>query len=473
MRVLLQVICLLAVGFIASRVDTRTPIFEVATGLGAWYPRSFCMGCKARTPGRNKVAVLLFDQKYFQSKVGGPTTINDEQQAVTVAREEIPTISEGEYTKTLDALAEAGPSAIVFDIIIDTHRHNENEIKSIANTIRNLRERGIPIIVAQAGSGDERVIAPPANAANVCEKWPLSGMQPLAVTCAASVVSPVSWSPPFNEWTDKIHFAALYYPHYVEREQTPGFGCKEPGQPTKVLDPTPAWAAYLLMNNAAAFCPGAHDPVLRRDLFLAWGRGETVCDPSTNNEINTSFWWHLRLAIEALIRISDTGTVCSYLPRFSVSDLGISKDQLRGRVVFIGIEDHADFIDVPQGGQLPGVFQHATALDNLLTAGPEGVLNLHSSSIDLAFIGLTGEDIFIFFTVLIIVKSRILYDWLTRAYGYWLRKFCYLGLQIFLPLSLASLVAYFLDVAPVETFVVLFCLMFADKMVDQLSKYAR
>lgn len=289
---------------------------------------------------RDKVKIVVIDEE------GLPIAPNQ-----GLATGEWPLTFE-EYTALIGRVLELEPKGVFVDILLDTE--NGRDPKVIEDFIASLGNNGPPVVFAAYGDPKKQLIKP---------------LQDLGFTALASgraFRGLVELTAPAN--------------HYPVKSKDGGLS------PAAVL-----YVATLNDLNAASAGEYAALDSESADMLVAWGNtlpaGDAAspgCSPFTDD--TDSRLQALQTAIVAGFseRPTDAATPskwqilqpCAYHEEIAARDLfdptdnGIrAREKIKGTYVFIGaaISGLGDVIDSPVHGQLPGVYLHAMALDNLLT----------------------------------------------------------------------------------------------------------
>jgi CHASE2 domain-containing sensor protein len=154
-----------------------------------------------------------------------------------------------------------------------------------------------------------------------------------------------------------------------------------------------AASAGVVLYNATMMKPSDRIPIGKNGQFLvAWGNTlpkDAATDPNCENIVDSpdsrwnafvhSIWSGLSGAIPLQTRTDEHSSwqrmqPCPYHTEISARDVmqlddSTLKSQLKDKYVLIGadVKGSGDIVNSPVHGQLPGVFLHAMALDNLLT----------------------------------------------------------------------------------------------------------
>jgi hypothetical protein len=302
---------------------------------GATYPRHACiLSCGDYSPGRDRILVLLFDDK-FRSRMNRRWPLPQD------------------YAALVDGLRRAGARALVVDILLGAPAPPANSLQPLFDSMWRAKAAGMPVIVGQKTTfGDA-----PVDCADGTRRP--GGSQDPGLVCAAAAIGQIGWR------SD----SPVFYPLYVGN-----------GEPT--ASPSLAWATYLQLSGRVGAHAGPRGRELADDMTLLWGRPDAdssgrCADPAAYRAHAGPAGMPRPDAAPAMPPEGQTGP-CTYLPRLSAYDL-LSGDKgatglVKGRTVFVslGFRDMEDYVDPPPGGRLPGVFMHATALDNLLTLGSDG-----------------------------------------------------------------------------------------------------
>jgi hypothetical protein len=262
----------------------------------------------------------------------------------------------------------------MFDVILTPEAFPGDAVRPLAEAIARAEAGGTRTILAQLSSRQ----GPPLVCPDGSER--MAGRQHPVLACAASAVAPVAW---------RADHRAGFYPLYVATGE---------GAATRI-DPSPAWAVYLALSGRTGADQAPRGREAADDLFLAWGSGEPERGRCLADTEDPRRVWYVAFARAfcAILHPGDSGNdkACTYLPRRSVAALAgpasaAETALIRDRSVFIGLgfTGSNDLIAPPQGGQIPAVFLHATALDNLLTLGVEG--HFAFSRPELEFLGTDG-----------------------------------------------------------------------------------
>ncbi len=339
--------------------------------VGTLYPYRLCSVHCSRPLGRDQVVVATFDEEYRNS-------IGDRRNTIET------------YARVITRLVADHARAIVFDILIDPARFRGEDIGLLAAALREASAKGVPVIVAQLpDSGPATPICCPGRPGRLC------GSQAQELICNAAAVAPAAWA---------SEQRAIFYPLYVQRDEDAS------------LDPSPAWAAFLQLVHRTGELSEPAGREKSDDILLAWGEPNAGPAPDCMRHAPPPIgriWSRILPALHAAFAHEDEPGVpgCSYLPRLSVEAVlrlpfSDAPSPVAGRVVFVGIDERMqDIIDPPVGGRLPGIFLHATALDNLLTLGVSG----HYVYRRFNWLGFEREAWFGFFAVILL--------WTTSAWS--------------------------------------------------------
>jgi hypothetical protein len=327
--------------------------------IGACYPTRYCLpGLAAEgagvATGQQRVAVVLYDDAFLADTAHGHAWP--------------PPLSY--HARLLNALSAGGARAVFFDVLFGHDRGNT--ANAFAEEIRAAQEDGTDVVLAQLPAPkSEPGSAVRASGGGTSDTWLLP-----VLADAAKSGAPVAWQ------NDHPWQAGLRYPCAAERRE---------GE----FVPTPAVALYRIMQGEEAVertarCVG-DDPARaeerqRQGIALAWGlpisetmhqfRSRTGCLRSSDG----AWPWakaYLRAVLVGLDRQNFFGQQpCPYIDTYSAIDVLTNedvRDALKGRAVLVGVGYRAsnDVIETPFGSMVSGVYLHATALDNLLTFGPE------------------------------------------------------------------------------------------------------
>jgi hypothetical protein len=324
----------------------------VVNVLSGWYPAT----------GQDQITVVLIDDAYIRYKSdraptgepGWPLSLYD-------------------HEAILSQLYEAGAKSIFFDLIFAYQRGGPDAAKNFADLIAAIsRGRpasasapatpGVPILLADIFDS-----AIPARHCNDPGRDLPDGMVLADIACSATAVVPVTLSINHDS-----------YP----AASTPG--CNKQW-------PTPAFAQFRLDGYADPLGCGSNVPEWPA-LYLRWGRAVSqtmAVNPYVDQNCryrqdHRSFYHPFEIALTAFV--GNAGYIphperCRYTNTISALDLFSNDVSIRQRVsrlisghyVLVGTDmsGDTDRVRSPVSGDIPGVYVHAMALDNLLVAQAE------------------------------------------------------------------------------------------------------
>lgn len=239
------------------------------------------------------------------------------------------------HAEVLSALATHAPRTVFVDFSFLDRRPGEN-IDALATSLCNLKQAGADVLIA---------------APYPTERDP--GVLPELLQCA----TPVSPQIGYEEGVSGI----LAYPLQVQAG-------------AKTAIPSAAYAAYQAYTGQPT---GEAHALARGDMELIWPSGVATL----NKKWMDCERPHL---LESIRQVLDEGPLslkraCPYTPTISVRDLLGSPDDpdienaLKGKTVFYGggFNLSNDLFSSPVFENLPGVYLHAMAFDNLITLGAD------------------------------------------------------------------------------------------------------
>jgi CHASE2 domain-containing sensor protein len=281
-----------------------------------------------QSPGQNRIAVVLIDDSTLEAwNVGWPPPYDH-------------------YTTLLYRVLRQKPKAVFMDIMFERLRpRDEESYERARNNLKRMKLR-TPVILARSGP----------NAPNLFDDIP-------GVDTAV-----VSWRTPeyplWNETSSDPTPAPELYRHLCGDTQSKANGCYRGVEPSKAQPMAVQWgcAVSKTMQEEGLLPDGS--------FFLApsWGeRFLRACELGWRNLLVGLD----RESVDAMReRVPYTVTVMA-------QDLAKARDLLTDRAVLIGtsLTGSNDLVQTPANGQLPGVYYHAMALDNLTRYGPRYFTN--------------------------------------------------------------------------------------------------
>lgn len=268
------------------------------------------------------------------------------------------------WDEVIRRIARHKPEAIFLDVLIEDRRAYDESLPHARQGLgRTLGERGVPLYVAALDTERNSVFAD------------VPGVQPTLV----------GWSGHGNDYPLRVAEG-----HYFEdggKVASPATQCSN-NQP-----PTAAFALYRqLCASGKADCPAPRAAGQIGDycepMVVQWGRNvapivqarelisATQCQAGEHSWLDkaASAFGSLFAALASGLdadALKRNRQPCPYTVTLREEDLGSEKARgvLEGRVVMIGLSLAGihDMVESPVHGQIPGVYLHAMALDNLLT----------------------------------------------------------------------------------------------------------
>lgn len=302
--------------------------------------------------GQDRVAVVLYDDAYVAGhaadRPGWPRPL-------------------AEHAALLDALVAAGARSVLFDL--DFHHDRQDGAEVLAAAIGAARRRGREVVLLQRHGPPGWWLDCPADPVQGLPERPVRAGSLLPVlACAASRLAEPEWDSPFP---------GMVYPLAVERR---GEALPAPAKALFDLARAPALPGALPEAPAAASA-AAEAPAM----LLAWGLPVSArmqaedCIGGDGGLHVASRLLHVLPGLFGILRgvlqpacpYLDTLDAGAVLQAAAAAPAQPLRPLLQDRTVLVGVAVAAtnDWVTAPLHGQLPGVFLHATALDNLLTFG--------------------------------------------------------------------------------------------------------
>jgi CHASE2 domain len=358
-------------------IDTAINLHTTETAariLGYCYQRSWCWHSPPAGIGQGRIAVVLYDQAYMDrlhrqgDRNGWPRPLRD-------------------HAELLSRLVEARARVVFFDLEFPYDRFGRPEdLDRTCDCPQGPQEPGISC-GRFPGSKDLAEFACAIRGAQVRGTKVVllqrSIRDPDTDQAFSTLLAPLEQATPFvtgAAW--KSAYPGLVYPRLDDRgRETPAVMLR------RIMRETSGGSAPAATSGSGAAHPApqasgrtASDP---EALFLAWG----VTPSGRMPEVCLTDPPGLRVILPGLVGLSRDSEwarpKCPYLDTYGADDvLGLSAgsdadwmgESLQNRAVLVGLSHNAslDWIDSPIHQKLPGVFLHATALDNLLTFEEQG-----------------------------------------------------------------------------------------------------
>lgn len=278
--------------------------------------------------GQDEIAVVLIDQDTLEAEgIGWPPYYDY-------------------YSRILYRIMRHNPKAIFVDILLEEER--PAALESLAYARNDLAEHamafGIPIIFAQSHAGVGNLFSSVPGVSSALSGW-VGADYPLMVA---------------DETESGQLDAASFHPTVAMR-------LYEIARPAEVAFHPP-------MENLVVQW-GSASPALAREKDLLPGSSYDFCDPNWLERVGKSLEFLKFSVLTGLDEgVFDRNRIqCPYILTVQAHDLASKKVRglLDGRIVLVGVNVNGinDKVETPVNGVLPGVFQHAMALDNLLKYG--------------------------------------------------------------------------------------------------------
>lgn len=311
--------------------------------------------------GQREIAVVLIDDAYLQRNHTYWPMPYDEQ------------------SKLFKRLLGFAPKAVFADLMY-SHDHSAGDPQKgsqlLANVFERFERRGIALFLANTGQVRD-------------EDGQANTIKTLADVSTAAVVA---WN-----GFDERYPLAVDTP--VGALETPAMALYRQFCKTHICNAVPVDTLGALAAPPIAVQWGLTLPPEQSSVAKA-----TRC--STSGSFVSEFWKQLSRAVFWKLNDGDERPVCRYTLTLTASDLEVTDENdraligrlLAGRLVLVGanITSAGDLTESPVNGQIPGVYLHAMALDNLITKGmdydrdPESLWNTSINWLDLAGLGLVA-----------------------------------------------------------------------------------
>lgn len=269
------------------------------------------------------------------------------------------------YQDVLRRIVKQKPAAVFMDLLLEDKRSYDDSLQpSRAAMGQLLSEHPVPFYLATLDAQSENVFAGVPGVHRAIAGW--SGYErdyPL-------VVGPGHYFADGQRIGDKP-------------EEESSEDCTSKGQPTAAL----LLYKDLCASDATAGCPIFDEKAFCKAMAVQWGRSvapvvsaRELISSSQCTPYDPSFSTRIGNAFASLVAAFNSGRdehavdqvrqPCPYAITIKEEDLTSEKAQgrLEGRAVLIGqsLRGIHDIVESPVHGQIPGVYLHAMALDNLL-----------------------------------------------------------------------------------------------------------
>jgi len=282
-----------------------------------WLQRLFALDYP-QTAQDDVVVMLIDDQALLNQGLGWPLAYD-------------------EYARLLRRLLSYQPKAVFVDILFSQRRTHSGGTQGLQRVLKSYEQRGVPLFLADYRDDDGR-------------SWVLPEI------ASQAILAPVNWS---------------------------GFGNRYPLVLQVRHDGSPFTPAAQLYRVGCGNCT---EEDYQTPLLLRWGYWS---DPRMGRFVDlegcgvrgerSGLSEGLRLVLGDLFRAQQDGDShdrpqrCMYTRTLYADQLSDPRiaEVLRGRYVLLGahLRGIPDLVTSPVQGQLPGVYSHAMALDNLLSYG--------------------------------------------------------------------------------------------------------
>lgn len=298
-----------------------------------WLNRMFASRYEGK--GQHEIAVVLLDDAYLQRNQTYWPLPYDEQ------------------SKLFKRLLAFKPGAVFVDFLYSHDHSADDPLKGsqlLANVFDRYQRRGIPLFLANTGQ-----VRGHDGQANTIQALNDVSMPALVAWSGMGERYPLAVDTPLGAMETP---ALALYRQYCSKHGCAGL----PSDTTTALATPPVAIQW-----------GLEVPPEQADVANAK-------DCAVSGSVSDEFWKQLsRAMFWRLGGNDDERPVCRYTLTLTASDLEVTDEAdraliarlLAGRMVLVGanITSAGDLTESPVHGQVPGVFLHAMALDNLITMG--------------------------------------------------------------------------------------------------------
>ncbi|WP_157720947.1 CHASE2 domain-containing protein [Pseudomonas vancouverensis] len=355
--------------FLQRLVDWRTGNRALVIFI-AWFFTMFLLD-KVDPFGLSR-QVQAYSEGLFQKVTSSFYQADAQDKVAVVLIDELTLTSRGEswpprysyYDEVIRRIARQKPAAIFLDILVEDRRSYDGSLESARQSLtETLANKGIPLYLATLDNHRKSVFIDVPGTQTTLTGWRGYGEDyPLLIGPG--------------------HFFAD-----LDSKMPEGAACNDSVKPTAALQLYQFMCEKGLQSN----CPSG---LMRKELggfcnamVVQWGRqvskvvserqliSETQCS-ANNDSLFERVSTAMNTLFAALLSGLDEGSVkrvrqpCPYTVTLREEDLTSEKAQgvLQGRVVMVGLSLQGihDIVQSPVHGQIPGVYLHAMALDNLL-----------------------------------------------------------------------------------------------------------